>query len=258
MSDAELRRTRAGRPVWHYRAVGSTNDTAAELARMQGEMDRSPCWVIADHQTAGRGRRGRAWSDHADNFSGTLLWPLAPEHGRTPALFSFLAALAIVDSFEAVGIPRTIIGLKWPNDVLLEGGKVCGILVETVAGLEGLMAATIGIGVNLAQVPPHAPPEGRALSQWITPPPPTAFLETLDARFDEWWAIYGAHGFSRIRSAWLERATGLNQALVVRLSDRTLEGIFRGLDKDGALLLEHQGEVTRFLAGDVFLRRQTA
>lgn len=233
----------------------SLDSTNAEAARLAGAGEPGPLWILARTQTAGRGRRGRGWVSPPGNLMATLL--LRPQ--RPPgeaAQLSFLAALAVADLLDPE-LARGALALKWPNDVLVAGRKIAGILLESAAGAEGRLAwLAVGIGVNLAhhpQDPDLAYPAtslpaatGRSLA-------PEDALTRLAAAFAGRQALWEGQGFAPVRAAWLARAAGLGQPITVRLPGETLSGGFAGLSPDGALLLAEPGGLTRKVAaGEVF------
>ena len=221
----------------HLAEVGSTNDWL--LARAAETPDGQ--WVIADRQTAGRGRRGRVWSDGAGNLMASVL---VRAEGPVQQL-SFVAALALR---AALGLgPR--IKLKWPNDLLLDGVKVSGILLERSGD-----ALIIGMGVNLAQHP--ADTERPAISlaaAGVAAPAAVDVLARLMPAFAEYRALWAAQGFAPIRAAWLDHAAGVGDRIAARLGAETVEGRFEGLEPDGALALRlDDGQLRAVHAGEVF------
>ena len=143
------------RPAWPdgygRRVLGSVDSTLSAAVRIAPDLA-GPEWILALTQTAARGRRGRAWSMPAGNFAATLVLPIAEPPGRA-ALRSFVVSLALRDAFVAVTGRDDAFALKWPNDVLLRGGKVAGILLETVSSRGHFGHLAIGVGVNLAAAP---------------------------------------------------------------------------------------------------------
>jgi BirA family biotin operon repressor/biotin-[acetyl-CoA-carboxylase] ligase len=229
----------------HLDEVGSTNDWL--MTRADALPDGH--WVIADRQTAGRGRRGRVWNDAAGNFMGSVL---VKAHGPVQQL-SFVAALALHDALaELAGAPERL-ALKWPNDVLLDGLKCSGILLERQGtGREG--ALVIGIGVNLAHHPNGTERPATSLAAaGLAVPTSAALLEELAPAFAHWRSVWAGQGFAPIRTAWLARASGVGGRIVARLGHENPEGLFAGLADDGALLLKlDDGSTRAILAGDVF------
>lgn len=230
------------------RATASTNAEALDRARA-GE--RGPLWITAAEQTAGRGRSGRRWLSPPGNLYATLLLSEPSAPAQAPQL-AFVAALALHD---AVGRCAPALGsgltLKWPNDLLLAGGKLAGILIES-DNVPGFHVA-IGIGVNCITHPEDASYPATDLSAAGASVAPEALFAALaDAmrhRLAQWAR---GEGFAAIRADWLARAAGLGQEISVRLSDREFSGRFDGLDELGRLLLTQAGSRTVVTAGDVF------
>lgn len=234
----------------HYPAVDSTNDEVIRLAQ-NGAPDGT--WVVADEQTAGRGRRGRPWQSTRGNLFCTGLIRLVPGDGPVSQL-SFLIALALYDAL-AQWVPADRLALKWPNDLLLDGRKVSGILLESAgSGAAHDRWVAAGVGVNLAVYPDNLErPAISLLAAGITPPPPMQVAERLAAAVEHWRRKWRAGGFAVLRSAWLARAIGLGKRIEVRLPDETLFGTFSDLAEDGALLLQlDSGAIRTIHAGDVF------
>jgi BirA family biotin operon repressor/biotin-[acetyl-CoA-carboxylase] ligase len=231
-----------------YETLGSTSAEALALART-GE--RGPFWVTARSQSAGRGRRGSAWTSPPGNLYATLLLPEPSPPPAAPQL-SFVAALALLDAVAecapALG-PR--LQLKWPNDLLLGEAKLAGILIEGENAREFLVV--IGIGVNCASHPPDtAYPATNlgAAGALVTPEQVFAALgAAMQRRLDRWRR---GEGFADIRADWLKRAAGLGLPIRVRLPERELCGRFEGLDEAGRLLLAGAGGLTVVAAGEVF------
>ena len=231
---------------WHDE-IDSTNEEARRLAA-RGET--GPLWLTAARQTAGRGRRGRAWESPGGNLAATLL--IRPERGQSEwAQLSFAAAVAVSD-MAARFAPDAHIALKWPNDVLANGKKLSGILLETAAG-QGL---AIGIGVNLAHHPEDTEFPATSLAGLGVKPPSTEdALATLAAGFAKWYEVWRAEGFAVIREAWLARAAGLGSRIRARLATEERSGMFEGIDENGALLLnEGFGRASVLPAADIFFR----
>lgn len=228
--------------------VDSTNEEARRRAQA-GEP--GPLWIRAARQTQGRGRRGRVWVAPPENLSATLqLRPSRP--AAACAQLSFVAALAAGDML-ARHVPG--VTLKWPNDVLVNGRKIAGILLESETGADGMAAwLAIGIGINLKAYPDDTelPATSITASGGMAPSPQDALLDLAGA-FAKWYDAWRETGFPAIREGWLARAHGLGSRIRVRLAREELTGVFRDLDEDGALVLGLPGGVTRSVsAGDVF------
>lgn len=231
-------------------AVDSTNAEAARHAP-------GPAWVLAAEQTAGRGRRGRPWASPRGNFYASLV--IAPqEPPEVVALRSFVAALALHEACVALtGLPQ-VFALKWPNDVLLNGGKLAGILLES-AGQGGRVAhLVIGIGVNLigapdqAQVEPGAVRPVSLLAETGIRVTPEAFLNRLAPAYAAWEATFTAQGFAPVREAWLARAARLGETIRARTGTTTREGVFRTIDAAGNLVLGTPQGPVAIPAAEVF------
>ena len=218
--------------------VDSTNAQALRLAPAVA----GPTWIMARRQTAGRGRRGRAWADPPGNFAATLL--LRPQGSPADvSLYSFVAALALHEALAAVCGPAARLAIKWPNDVLLNGGKVAGILLESAGHGGQVTALAVGIGVNLTAAPdsailePGATPPVSVLGETGHAVSPDQLLDMLAPAFARWQAQLATWGFGPIRAAWLARAARLGQTVTARTGRETRVGIFHGIDDTGALVL---------------------
>jgi BirA family biotin operon repressor/biotin-[acetyl-CoA-carboxylase] ligase len=231
-------------------SVGSTNDEAKRLAQA-GAPEGTLVWALA--QTAGRGRRGRPWQSPPGNlYLSLLLRPTGPI--AQAAQLGFVAALALGDALQPMLGGGTALRFKWPNDVLLDGRKLAGILLEseTTAG-EGAAFVVIGVGVNLAAAPADAEfPATSLAAAGIAGVTPALLLEAFAHHFETWHRCWLTERFAPVRRAWLARASGLGEAVRVRLERATLLGRFLDLDEEGALLLEAEEGRRRIAAGEVF------
>lgn len=233
--------------------VDSTNAHAFRLAPQIA----GPCWILGGEQTAGRGRRARAWASPRGNFHGTLL--LHPkEPAAVVALRSFGAALALRDAFVALtGLPASF-KLKWPNDVLLNGGKVAGILLESSGAGQGVQALAIGIGVNLiaapdaSQVEAGAVPPVSLLGETGLRVTPEAFLDALAPAYARWERVFVTEGFAPLRTEWLAHAARLGDTIRARTGTETREGVFETIDDTGALILRQSHGTVAIPAAEVF------
>ena len=212
--------------------------------------------LVAERQTAGRGRRGRSWlSAPGASLTFSLLWRFP--HGTSLDGLSLAVGVALTRGLESFGISG--VALKWPNDVLLKGRKLAGILIELAPGPRP-EAAVIGIGLNL-RLPPDMPNElsgtvAALLDSGIKLPSPNVLLAHLLRALHEQLADFTRHGFAGARTAWLEHHAYADQPVCL-LADfaAPLEGICRGVDDDGALLLETIDGLCRIISGDVTLRK---
>lgn len=238
------------------RVLAEIDSTNAEAARLAPTLA-GPTWILALRQTAGRGRRGRAWADPPGNFAATLVMRPGGD-AAAAALRSVVAALALADALTQATARPEAITLKWPNDVLLNGAKVAGILLET-AGQGGVMAPlAIGIGVNLGHAPdvatlePGAVSPTSVLSATGAQVDPESFLALLAPAFAGWERRLLDHGFGPLRRAFLDRAARLGESVTARTGTDAITGIFTDIDATGALVLTTpQGRQT-VQAADIF------
>ena len=224
--------------------VGSTNDEAAQLAD-SGAPEGTVVW--SREQTGGRGRRGRVWASPVGNlYTSTILRP-GGAAGRAAEL-GFVAALAVADI-----VPRErAVRVKWPNDVLVEGGKVAGILLESAIGQTGQVQHVVaGIGVNVGFAPqlPEMRYPGSALGGSIE-----AALEKLAAALAARLAEWRREGFETVRAAWLAKAGPLGAEVDVKLGEGLVRGRFAGLDREGALLLDTATGPRKIVSGELLGR----
>ncbi|BBK32059.1 BirA family biotin operon repressor/biotin-[acetyl-CoA-carboxylase] ligase [Stella humosa] len=231
-------------------AVGSTNDEAFRLAR-EGAAEIT--MVTARSQTGGRGRRGRTWASPPGNlYSSFLLRPDRPAAGL--AELSFVAAVAAAEACSGLLPASAGVELKWPNDLLIDGAKLSGILVETEQGPDGRPVVALGIGINVAHAPEGTPYPATALSHHAA-----VVLEdvasALGAAVARWYGLWLDQGFAPVRAAWSAAAIRPGRPLSVRIGQETIAGGFAGIDESGALLLDlPAGTRRRVLAGDVIFQ----
>ena len=212
--------------------------------------------LAADVQTAGRGRRGRVWQSWPGaGLTFSALWRFAPG-SPVPAGLSLVAGLAVARALEDLGVEG--VQLKWPNDVLIHGQKLAGILVELIPGRGRTPAAVVGIGINLC-LPPDAAveyPTGVTdmASSLAAPPGANLLLGLVLTQLYRLFDVYAAAGFGALRGAWQQRNAfaDLPVRIVGEVDD--LVGVCAGVDEDGALLLRTPGGVRRVLSGEVSLR----
>jgi BirA family biotin operon repressor/biotin-[acetyl-CoA-carboxylase] ligase len=222
--------------------------------RQLGSGTEGPFWVVADEQSEGRGRSGRRWQSPKGNLYATLA--LRPGVGAGVATqLSFVAALAAYDAI-ASQLPAEqpeALRLKWPNDVLLGGAKIAGILIESIASAKGTgVAVAIGIGINVALAPQYT---GRPVAALGSDPAAcAAAFDALARAFETWLTRWDQGcGFAGIRQAWLTRAHVIGELLNVSLNGSSIGGRFHGLDERGALQLETDaGVVITVNAGDIY------
>jgi BirA family transcriptional regulator, biotin operon repressor / biotin---[acetyl-CoA-carboxylase] ligase len=237
-----------GWTVRRFAKLGSTND-AARAAALGGE--RGPLWVIAEEQTAGRGRRGRSWASPPGNlYASALINDPAPV--ARGAEIGFVAGLALRRAIGDLGVGD--FALKWPNDLIWRGAKLAGLLAEGVSLSDGF-ACIVGIGVNCLVAPKV---EGqatadlsRALGRTVLP---TELFPRVALRFAEALAEWRrGEGFAAIRAAWLASASGLGEPIRISDPSGVREGLFEALDARGRLLLRRAERLEIIEAGDLTL-----
>jgi len=228
--------------------TGSTNADMLMLARSGAE---EGLWLRAERQTSGRGRQGRVWTSPEGNlYASTLvrLRAIDPQ-AATLALVAAVALEEVAAAYLSSGEGRRTM-IKWPNDLLLDGAKLSGILLERADD-----AVVIGIGVNLAHHPENLERPATSLAAHGVTPDPADFLETLATAFERWLSIWRNEGLAPVRTRWLDRAHPIGTALTARLPDGSaIDGLFSGLDSEGALILRLADGTSRVIhAADVFL-----
>jgi BirA family biotin operon repressor/biotin-[acetyl-CoA-carboxylase] ligase len=240
-------------PISSFEEIDSTN---AEARRRAEAGETGPLWITAQRQTAGRGRRGRAWETGPGNLAATLLITLDKSPGDA-SLSAFVTALAVSD-LAIDWAPAALVKLKWPNDVMVDGRKVAGVLIESGKAPDGRLWLAIGVGVNLRTPPAQSERPATALyghlNPGITEPPtPAQALERLSHHFQHWLRVWDGQGTTAVLAAWTARAQGMGGPCAAHLDRETVEGIAEGLDPDGALRLRlPDGSLRRITAGDVF------
>jgi BirA family biotin operon repressor/biotin-[acetyl-CoA-carboxylase] ligase len=239
----------------HHAEVGSTNTEALQLASAGWP---GGTWVVADRQTQGRGRSGRAWVSAPGNLHASLIlrdvFPL-----EKAAQLALVSGVAVHDAVSRClqGVAAPPIELKWPNDLLCGRRKVGGILVESsVARRDQGALAVIGVGLNLAHDPGIEGLAATHLAAFGASIAPLKLLAFLDESMQEWIAQWASgHGFGRVREAWLARSLPPGVGLTVNSGRGAVNGVFAGLDPDGALLLTNAaGALQTVTFGDVALQ----
>jgi BirA family transcriptional regulator, biotin operon repressor / biotin---[acetyl-CoA-carboxylase] ligase len=254
--------SRAGYRLASFESIGSTSTEALDRAKAG---DPGRLWVVARRQTAGHGRRGRAWETPSGNLAASLLLVLPVAQTRTATL-GFAAGLALQEAVRAAAPEVAVrvalddvesaaarLRLKWPNDVLVDGAKVAGILLEAVTRPDGLTSVVIGIGVNVAHAPAGLPYPVTSLAACGAKVTPEQLFEALS---EAWVAQEQAwdegRGFPNIRRRWLESAAGLNAPMAVKLGEEVFRGTFETIDEDGMLVMRAaDGGIRKIAAGDV-------
>lgn len=247
----------AGYKLAAFERTGSTNTEAIEHAR-RGE--RGPMWFVTSDQTAGRGRRQRAWIAPKGNLAASVLEVLdvAPAVAATIGFAAGLAEEAALEkvSLEAalrLGPDRPRYALKWPNDVLAGGRKLVGVGLEAEA-IGDSLAVVVGIGTNVVAAPEGTPTPAVSLAALGVQ---ISAEELFSALSDAWVEFRGiwdnGRGFAEIRKLWLERAAGLGEKVAIHTETMTLEGIFDTIDDTGCLIVRTvDGRRLPVAAGEVF------
>jgi len=232
-----------GHRLVHFERIDSTN---AEARRLAEAGERGPLWLWAGEQIAGRGRLGRTWVSEPGNLYVTLLFSSGAP-ATAMGQVGFAAALAVHEAAARL-LPAADIKLKWPNDVLIDSAKFCGLLAETIGG-----TIALGCGINLASSPSGMPYPATSLARHGAKADVETLLGMLAEALWKWLIVWDeGRGFAAIRDAWLERCAGLGRAISVKVGGKQKAGAFRGLADDGALILGLPGGRQSLIhAGDV-------
>jgi len=231
------------------RTIAETGSTNADMLALARSGAAEGLWLRAEQQSGGRGRQGRAWISPAGNLYASTLVRLRPSDPEAATL-ALVAAVALQEVVGAyLGTPTAAV-LKWPNDLLVDGAKLSGILLERTGE-----AVVIGVGVNMAHHPGGLDRATTSLAAHGAMVDPERFLETLADAFGRWLGIWRGQGLAPVRTRWLDRAHPLGAPLTARLPDDSVaEGLFDGLDSGGALVLRLADGSRRVIhAADIFL-----
>ena len=224
--------------------LSSTNDKALELCL---EPPAEKFVVTAARQTYGRGRRGRSWISLEGNLFMTQAIPLDISFIGD---IVFMVSLSVLDTIKFIS-PNLDVQLKWPNDVLVEGCKISGILLEKAAN--GYIIAGTGINIKSSPSPDcHTIYKTSSLKDFNIKIDSIEFLKIYLKKFDDNFNLWQKRGFSAIKDIWLQHAKGLDEEITVNLENESKVGIFKGIDDKGALLLEQEGKIIKIYAGDIF------
>lgn len=223
-----------------FAQIDSTMDKAAQ------ELDDTAVEGLVIHamsQEQGRGRQGKHWHAPMGNLYLSIVLSPAIEKKDCGQL-AFVCACALVEAVTSLCDKDIDIRVKWPNDVLVDGKKIAGILIESKGD-----AYIAGIGLNIL-----APPEGAIGLKDITDkrvpinPVRDFLLDVLDAYYTRWLK----EGFEVIQKTWMEKAAFLDEEIAIKLSEKEETGIFKGIDKNGCLLLEQNGDIQTFYSGEIY------
>jgi BirA family biotin operon repressor/biotin-[acetyl-CoA-carboxylase] ligase len=249
----------AGYRLAAFDSIGSTNAEAMSRAR---EGERGPLWFVTSEQTAGRGRRHRAWIAPRGNLASSILEVLdvSPAVAATLgfaaglALESALRKLSVEASLRSAGSDDLNFSLKWPNDVLAGKQKLAGILLEAEAIPRDRLAVVVGIGTNVVAAPQGTPTPATSLAALGV----QVGAEELFGALSDGWAEFrgiwdNGRGFGEIRRLWLARAAGLGQAVSIKSGGATIQGTFDTLDEQGCMVVRTiAGARVPISAGDVY------
>jgi BirA family biotin operon repressor/biotin-[acetyl-CoA-carboxylase] ligase len=243
-----------GQELHWYEELGSTNDRAKELAEEGAEHGEV---VIAEAQTAGRGRRGRSWVSppRKNLYFSVVLRPELPP-ARAPEL-TLVASVALCDALRLAGVEA---GIKWPNDLLASGRKIAGVLTELAAEPDRVHWAVLGAGVNVNARREDFPEELRdeatsVLIERGQPAPRALLAAACFTALEDWLDRHAEEGFGPVREAWRARTVTLGREVVVKADGREIAGTAEDIDETGALLVRGPAGLERVLAGDVKLVR---
>ncbi len=235
----------------HVPSTGSTNQDALERARAG---DPGRLWIVADHQSRGRGRVGRNWSSPVGNLHATLLLRDPCEIRLAPQL-GFVAGVALARAITALVGPGRGIAIKWPNDILCNGAKLAGILVEGTSTPDGGFSTALGFGVNCTSHPTALTYPATHLGAMVGEAGSRdALLAVLSESVVDALALWSrGTNFAAIRRVWLDNALPRGSWLAVALPAGRQLGKFKAVDDDGRLILETDSGCMTVQAGDVFL-----
>jgi len=236
-------------------SIGSTNEEAMQRGAAGAS---GPLWIVASEQTGGRGRNGRTWVSPEGNLYASLLLTF-PRALPTVAQLALVAGLAAYDTVRKLA-PDLAVRLKWPNDVLIEGAKLCGILIEgRISSGSAAHNVVVGFGLNLAHHPDLPGRRAASLAAFGVTASRQQALSCLCASFGQWQEVWAdGDGIKAICSAWIDRALAAGTLVSVNTGAELIEGQFLGLDADGAMLLGlPTGSQRRITFGDVHIAAPT-
>lgn len=237
--------------------IDSTNSEGLRMAKSESPGD---VVILAKRQTVGRGQKGNLWESLPGNLHATILLKITATSNPISNL-SFVMANAVYETIaelcntQEIQEPLRKIELKWPNDVLIEGKKVAGILLESIT-ISGKKYVVIGIGVNVQHYPAYLNlPITSLKNEGINLANPDKFLNILMNKFNKLylsWQYEG--GFEQTRNDWLKRAYNLNNIVTIDNGLQRISGIFKSIEKDGSIILElASGQICNFAAGKVLI-----
>lgn len=242
----------ANKLVWkyeHYSTLSSTNDYCIEIAKLGHKTNLA---VLADVQTKARGSRGRKWIEQKGNLAFSLLyWPENKNFKNN--WIAFVAALALYDAIQFFVHSGQDLIIKWPNDLLYQGKKIAGILVESNLSTSNYLEwLVIGFGVNIETIPQIDRAVGCIRD--IIPNPPSAYAlsKKIIDFFEYWTGALLNHKEAIIREAWLKKSVPLYSSLSIHIGGKVWKGNYCGIDEHGLLLLQIEKELKHFSTGEIF------
>ncbi len=239
---------------WRIERLAATVSTNMDVFDRARSGDPGRVWVVAERQTGGRARRGRDWTSEPGNLyaSALLIDPCEPRFlPELPFVVAISARRAVAEVVEGRGLS---VGLKWPNDLMIRGRKLAGILLETTRTPDGRSAVAIGIGINCKHFPSGTETPATSLLAEGADVFPELLFDRLVVAFDEFLGLWSrGEGFEAVRNEWLDHALGIGGPIRVRLVEGEDHGIFEAIDAAGHLVLRREDGTRRLVsAGDVF------
>lgn len=231
-----------------FETVASVDSTSEALKRRVVSGELAEVALLAGAQSGGRGRLGRRWESPPGNLYLSVL--LRPGRIRAPGHWSILAAVVLAEAVAAHVEEKARVRLKWPNDLVLNGAKIAGILLE--AGDDNGPWLLIGFGVNLVRAPVGLDRPTTALAAAGPPPTPEALAQEVLAQLEIWRKRYAEEGFEAVRSAWLERGPEVDERVATTFNGRVIEGAFAGLASSGGMRLDTPTGPRTIVTGELF------
>lgn len=233
--------------IKQFKTLTSTNETAKQWLR---DGAKPPFWIVSDEQTAGRGRQGRDWVSLKGNLFASTGQHIKA-NGSVLSTLSLVTGVAVYDAIKNLSKTPLDLTLKWPNDILLGGAKLGGILIENVSPPNAQISnVIIGVGVNIRSNPVLEGRDTTCLDNHGAKLTRDRVLNSLIEELDHWLECWNSGlNFKEIRTAWLERAAPIGASLSVKVGQERLEGKFAGLDQNGALKLELKDKSIKLITG---------
>jgi len=243
---------KTGQGRYRHLAVAETASTNSLCLQYAAGGESGGLWITADHQNAGKGSRGRSWTSQKGNLFASLLISDPCEKARLADL-TFIAAISVCETIDSFNVAQASVQVKWPNDVLLNGRKCSGILLESIH-YNDVTYVTMGIGVNCLHFPDDALHKATSLfAEGIEVSGNRFFLTLANMVADNLSLWNKGKNFTAIRQKWLRKAYGIGLSTIVRIpGHEEIEGIFSSIDEDGYLMLEVNGTMRRISTADVF------